>query len=122
MNDLAALCFSQERPTPRSCGLRAALNVVAGKWKPLILWHLLSGPQRSGALRRQVGPISEKVFLQQLRQLEADGIVDRALLSEQPLTVAYQLTPRGESFVPILAGLSQWGFEHVVDGRVNNAG
>ena len=115
MTHLASLRFSQERPTSRSCGLRAALEIVAGKWKPLILWHLLPGPQRSGNLRRQVGQVSEKVFLQQLRQLEDAGIVTRRLVSEQPLAVEYSLTPRGETFVPVLAGLSRWGFEHVID-------
>ena len=115
MNDLSPLRRSQEPPSNRSCGLRAALDVVAGKWKPLILWHLLPGPQRYGALRRQVGTISEKVFVEQLRQLEADQIVARAVLSEQPLAVEYALTTRGQTLVPVLARISQWGFEHVIE-------
>ena len=60
------------------CGLDVALAVMGGKWKPLILYHLDSGPKRFGDLKRLVAGISEKVLIQQLRELEADGIVSRA--------------------------------------------
>jgi DNA-binding HxlR family transcriptional regulator len=114
MNDLSAIRYAQEAPAPLSCGLRAALNLVAGKWKPLILWHLLGGAVRSNALRRRVGKVSEKVFAEQMRQLEQDGIVARIQLSAQPLAVAYSLSALGESLAPVLAAMSTWEFEQIV--------
>ncbi len=65
------------------CGLEAALKVVGGKWKVLILWHL-ENPTRFGELKRFVSGISEKVLIQQLRELEADGIVTRKDFREVP--------------------------------------
>lgn len=115
MNDLSGFRYSSDTPVPLSCGLRAALNLVAGKWKPLVLWHLLRGPVRSNELRRRSGEISEKVFAEQMRQLETDGVVERVLLSSQPLAVEFRLTPLGESLAPVLAALSAWGFENIVD-------
>ena len=114
MTDLSGSRFTQETPSNPACGLRAALDIIEGKWKPLILWHLLSGPRRYGILRREIAGVSEKVLLEQLRQLEADGIVARAQLSRQPLAVVYALTARGESFVPALAHLSAWGYANVI--------
>lgn len=114
MPDLAALRFSDDAPTQRSCGLRAALNIVAGRWKPLILWHLLSGPRRFGQLRRDVGHVSEKVFLTQLQELARDGIVARTVISDRPLAVEYALTELGATLAPSLAVLSHWGFTHVI--------
>lgn len=115
MADLSRERRSQEKPSSRDCGLRAALDIVEGKWKPLILWYLLAGARRYGSLRRELGEVSEKVFLAQLRQLEADGIVRRTLVSEQPLAVEYALTPLGETLVPLLVRISQWGFDNVID-------
>ena len=62
---------------PFTCGLEAALYVLGGKWKPLILFHLAHGTRRYGELRRAVGGVSDKVLIQQLKELQADGIVDR---------------------------------------------
>lgn len=114
MNDLSAWRYSDLPPDNRSCGLRAALNIVAGKWKPLILWHLLPGAVRFGVLRRALGDVSEKVLAEQLDQLEGDGIIVRTQLSDQPIAVDYMLTDRGRTLVPVLAALSAWGFEHVI--------
>lgn len=114
MDDLSTLRFSAEPPSNPSCGLRAALNVVSGKWKPLVLWHLLDGPARFAALRRALGDVAEKVLAEQLHQLESDGIVLRRQISERPLAVEYELSELGRSLVPVLALLSAWGFEHIV--------
>lgn len=117
MEDFSAVRFSQNAPSQRSCGLRAALNIVAGRWKPLILWHLLSGPRRFGQLRREVGDVSEKVFLAQLQELARDGIIERTVVSQRPLAVEYALTERGATLAPALAVLSQWGFQHVIGSQ-----
>ena len=60
-----------------TCGLDAALFVLGGKWKPLILFHLAHGTRRYGELRRAIGSVSDKVLIQQLKELQADGIIDR---------------------------------------------
>jgi DNA-binding HxlR family transcriptional regulator len=67
-----------------TCGLDAALFVLGGKWKPLILFHLAHGTRRYGELRRAIGRVSDKVLIQQLKELQADGIVDRADFGEIP--------------------------------------
>ena len=67
-----------------TCGLDAALFVLGGKWKPLILFHLAHGTRRYGALKRAIGSVSDKVLIQQLKELEADGIIDRLDYGEIP--------------------------------------
>ena len=68
---------TDERPKEYSCGLEAALEVVGGKWKVLILWGLRQTPRRFGALRREIPGISEKMLIQHLKEMESDGIVTR---------------------------------------------
>jgi DNA-binding HxlR family transcriptional regulator len=79
------------------CGLEAALDVVGGKWKVLILWALRSEARRFGDLRRAVEGISEKMLIQHLKEMEADGIVKRRDFREIPPRVEYALTPFGQS-------------------------
>src|SRR6516162_2003917 len=79
------------------CGLEAALAVVGGKWKPIVLWRLAGGARRFGELRRLVEGISEKMLIQQLREMEADGIVARKDFREVPPRVEYAPTPLGVS-------------------------
>ena len=95
------------------CGLEAALDVVGGKWKPVVLWHLAPGARRFGALRRLVTGISEKMLIQQLRELEADGVVAREDFREIPPRVEYSLTPFGVSLSEALRPLCDWGREHM---------
>ncbi|MEV4945090.1 helix-turn-helix domain-containing protein [Streptomyces sp. NPDC053755] len=96
--------------TEYDCGLDAAVDVVGGKWKPLILWALHAhGTTRFGELRRQVSGVSEKVLIQQLRELEADGIVHREVHREVPPRVEYSLTELGEALNTALLPLGEWG-------------
>jgi DNA-binding HxlR family transcriptional regulator len=96
-----------------SCGLEAALDVIGGKWKTLILWHLDTRHRRFGELRRLVTGISEKMLIQQLRELEADGVVRRRAYQEIPPRVEYSLTDLGVSLHRALAPLCNWGTEHM---------
>ena len=91
------------------CGLDVALAVIGGKWKPLILYHLSGSPRRFGDLRRRVVGISEKVLIQQLRELEADGIVARCDYQEVPPRVDYTTTDYGMILAIALVPLCQWG-------------
>lgn len=91
------------------CGLDVVLEVVGGKWKLLLLWELQNGPRRFGELRRSMDGISEKVLIQQLRDMEADGIVHREQYNEVPPRVEYSLTPFAESLNAALEPLCAWG-------------
>ncbi len=95
------------------CGLDAAVDVVGGKWKPLVLWALREQPRRFGALRRELPGVSEKVLIQQLRELERDGIVHRAVHEQVPPRVEYSLTELGVSLERALAPLGDWGERHL---------
>jgi DNA-binding HxlR family transcriptional regulator len=95
------------------CGLEAALDVVGGKWKVLILWHLASGPIRFGELRRLVAGISEKMLIQKLREMQDDGIVSRKDFREVPPRVEYALTSFGVSLTNALGPLCEWGTKHM---------
>lgn len=96
-----------------TCGLDAAVDVIGGKWKPLILWELHPQPRRFGELRRAIPGISEKMLIQQLREMEADGIVHREVYREVPPKVEYSLTEFGASLNRALTPLSEWGERHM---------
>lgn len=101
--------------SPFTCGLEAVLFVLGGKWKPLILFHLTDRTLRYGELRRAVGRVSDKVLIQQLKELEADGIVSRVDFGEIPPKVEYSLTAFGTSLAGAMADLCQWGTRHSDD-------
>jgi DNA-binding HxlR family transcriptional regulator len=101
------------RREPLRCGLDSVLEVVGGKWKSLVIWELQEHPRRFGELRRIVDGISEKVLIQQLRELEADGIVHRKQYNEVPPKVEYSLTPFGQSLNDALVPLCDWGEENM---------
>jgi DNA-binding HxlR family transcriptional regulator len=95
------------------CGLAAALDMIGGKWKILILWQLNLAPQRFGELRRQVTGISEKMLIASLKEMEHDEIVTRQDYKEVPPRVEYALTPFGHSLCAALAPLCAWGQAHM---------
>jgi len=96
-----------------TCGLDAALAVIGGKWKPLILFHLGHGTRRYGELRRAVGSVTDKMLIQQLKELQADGIVERRDFEEIPPRVEYSLTAFGRTLARALRPLCVWGTEHM---------
>ncbi|MBE1484810.1 winged helix-turn-helix transcriptional regulator [Plantactinospora soyae] len=104
------------RPGAYVCGIDAAMDVVGGKWKVLILWALDEQVCRFGELRRLIPGVTEKVLASHLRELEADGIVHREAYDEVPPRVEYSLTPLGVSLNEALAPLGAWGRQHVLGG------
>lgn len=103
------------------CGIDAAIDVVGGKWKVLILWALDDGPCRFGELRRGIPGVTEKVLTSHLRELESDGIVFREEAVEGAVRrVTYALTPLGVSLNAALAPLGAWGREHLLNGRASH--
>lgn len=98
-----------------TCGLDATLRVIAGKWKPLIVYFLVQGSTRYGELKKAVRGVSDKVLIQQLKELEADDIVTRTDYKEVPPRVDYGLTPLGQSLAEALVPLCSWGTEHMAE-------
>lgn len=97
-----------------TCGLDATLKVISGKWKPLIIYFLAQGgPTRYGELRRAIRDVSDKVLIQQLKELEGDGLIKRTDYQEIPPRVYYSLTPVALSLAEALVPLCLWGNENV---------
>src|SRR5262245_37891225 len=97
--------------TLANCPIRAVLDVIGGKWKPLLVHSLKAGTLRFGELRRSVPEATQKVLTEQLRELEADGIVRREVFAEVPPRVEYSLTDYGRTLTPLLEAMSAWGTE-----------
>ncbi|KQS49722.1 MULTISPECIES: winged helix-turn-helix transcriptional regulator [unclassified Sphingomonas] len=98
-----------------TCGLDATLKIISGKWKPLILYFLLRGPTRYGELKRAVRDVSDKVLIQHLKDLEADGVLRRNDYKEVPPRVDYTLTQLGQSLALALEPLCVWGTENMAE-------
>ena len=92
-----------------TCTVETTLRVIGGRWKVLVLRHLLAGTQRFNALQRQLTGISPRTLAKQLRELEADGIVQRRIYGEVPPKVEYSLTVVGRSLEPVLQAMHAWG-------------
>jgi DNA-binding HxlR family transcriptional regulator len=96
-------------PVSAAGGVEEVLRLLEGRWKLLILFHLFDGKaQRYSNLEKLIPGISQKMLAQQLRQLEADGIVVRKLYPQVPLKVEYRLTEWGQALCPALDGLLKW--------------
>jgi DNA-binding HxlR family transcriptional regulator len=100
-------------PPAFTCGLDATLRIISGKWKPLIVYFLSLESNRYGELRRAVRGVSDKMLIQHLKELEADGVVLRTDYKEVPPRVDYTLTPLGRSLAAALAPLCAWGSENM---------
>jgi DNA-binding HxlR family transcriptional regulator len=97
------------------CGLNATLRIISGRWKPLVLFFLRDGPKRYGALKRLVQGVSDKVLIQQLKDLEADRVLARTDYKEVPPRVDYELTPLGRSLAEAIIPLCTWGSENAAE-------
>ena len=91
------------------CDVEATLSVIGGRWKPILVCHLLQGRKRFGVLRRLTPNATERMITLQLRELEADGIVSRHVFAEVPPRVEYDVTAYGRSLEPILESMQTWG-------------
>jgi len=91
------------------CPVSTTLQVLGGRWKPLILFHLGQGPARFNVLRRLIPGVTQRMLTAHLRELETDGVISRTVLAIVPPHVEYALTPLGESLAPILNAMADWG-------------
>jgi len=87
------------------------MNLIGTKWKPLVLFHLLEGPVRSGVLQKKIPEISNKMFTQTVRELERDKLISRQVFPVVPPKVEYDLTRKGKSLEAILRSMDAWGKE-----------
>ena len=92
-----------------ACGIGPAFEVVGGKWKAVILWELQDGPLRFGELKRRVTGASEKMLIQQLRELEQDGLITRQVFPQVPPRVEYALSDWGVRLNSAMSALADWG-------------
>lgn len=91
------------------CAVEATLTLIDGKWKGVILFHLLDGTLRFNEIRRKLPSVTQRMLTHQLRELEADGLISRTVFPQVPPRVDYALTERGRSLQPVLMALKQWG-------------
>jgi len=94
---------------PYGCPVEATLDVVGGRWKAVILFHLLDGTKRFGDLKRFLAKVTQRMLTLQLRQLEEDGVICRKVYAEVPPRVEYSLTDFGRTLEPILHAMLDWG-------------
>jgi len=105
-NDIADADFTQT-------GYCYTLSLIAGKYKPVILYCLMEyEPVRFGQLKRYLQKVADKTLSQNLRELEADGLIDRTVYAQIPPRVEYRLSPRGQSLMAVLDKLCDWGNEN----------
>lgn len=95
------------------CPIKATVDVIGGRWKPLILFYLLNQPKRFSALRKDIPGVTAQMLTLQLRQLEADGIVARRIRAEVPVRVEYRLTTYGRTLSTLLGDMRKWGEQHL---------
>ncbi len=95
------------------CPVEATLTFLDGKWKGVILFHLLGGTLRFNELRRKAPSVTQRMLTKQLRELEDAGLISRTVHPVVPPRVDYALTPVGRSLEPVIAALHDWGREHV---------
>ncbi len=96
-----------------ACPLYTAIGVIDGRWKPMIMQRLAVGPHGFGELQRSMPRVAAKVLREQLRQLQADGLVSRTQLSPARLGVKYRVTPYGRTLNPVFNALWRWGVRHL---------
>lgn len=95
----------------KSCPVSTTIHLIGGKYKALILWHLMSNTLRFSELRKAVPEATSKMLTQQLRELESDGLINRTVYPVVPPKVEYSLTERGQELFPILSAMYDWGIK-----------
>lgn len=97
--------------------MELALSMIGGRWKVLILWHLSRNTRRFGELQRLMPGVTPKMLIQQLRELEADGLIRREIFAQVPPKVEYSLTDPGRSLGPVMESMCEWGLARMKAGE-----
>ncbi len=99
---------------PYGCSVEATLSVIGGRWKPVIIFHLLENDVlRFGELKKSIPGVTQRMLTNQLRELEQDGIINRKVYAEVPPKVEYSLTDYGRSLEPVMLAMRDWGAKHM---------
>jgi DNA-binding HxlR family transcriptional regulator len=99
------------------CPVTGLLQLIGGKWKPVILYCIRSEKRRFGEISARIPDLSRKVLTEQLKELEEDGLLTRKQFNEIPPRVEYELTELGKSLAPILNEMEKWGMENIIKKR-----
>ncbi len=104
---------SHQRTEPEDCPFLPVIDLIGGRWKSEIYWHLNTGPYRFNQMRRLLAGITPKMLTQQLREMERDGLICRTQYNEIPPRVEYSLTSSGDSLKPVFGVIAEWGQRHL---------
>ena len=99
--------------TPGNCPVVYCMNIIGGKWKPSIIHMIRTDRNRYSILLKNITEISKQTLTNQLRELEADGIIERKIFAEIPPRVEYTITAYGKTLLPIIDNMYQWGAQHM---------
>ena len=100
-----------------NCPVEATIQLIGGKYKAVILWHLMNDTLRYSELHRKIPKATDKMLAQQLRELERDGLISRRVYPVVPPKTEYSLTDFGKSLVPILDAMCDWGTDYLQKGE-----
>ncbi|MBK3494672.1 helix-turn-helix transcriptional regulator [Viridibacillus sp. YIM B01967] len=104
----------KDKKNPQQCQIVVALNMIVGKWKPIILDHLLHGePLRFNELKKLIPDITQRMLTMHLRELEEHDILTRTVYPQVPPKVEYRITEYGMTLQPMLKTMQQWGANHI---------
>ena len=106
-------------PKPTFCPTETTLDLIAGRWKVLVIWWLLKGGRRFNQLQRDLGGITHRTLARQLKEMESDGLVSRRDYGEIPPRVEYSLTALGRSLEPVLMAMDDWAQKNGAKVRRN---
>ena len=95
------------------CAVEATVSLLEGKWKCVILYRLAGGTLRFNELRRAIPGVTQRMLINQLRELETDELLDRLVYSQVPPRVDYSLSERGRSIIPVLMAIKEWGDQNM---------
>ncbi len=105
-------CVPQSEVEAFACPVAFTVDVIGGKWKSLILFHLMSGTKRFNELRRLMPDVTQRMLTLQLRELETDKVIHREIYREVPPKVEYSLTALGNTLAPLISAMREWGAVH----------
>jgi DNA-binding HxlR family transcriptional regulator len=106
---------------PDQCPVDRTLRVIGGRWKALILYYLRGGPKRFNELRRMMPAVTQRMLTQHLRELEADGIIDRKIFAVVPPHVEYSLSAVGIGLLPVMDAMAIWGADRIAQDSAGTA-
>ncbi len=102
-----------------TCALLLSMDLLGGKWKMRILWHILNGDNRFSLLQKGIPDITHKMLITQLKELENSQIIDREVISEKPLNVVYSLSSNYNALLPLVQGFCDFSKEYASKNNIN---